>query len=156
MAEKKITKTFQYDTPSDLVMAYLSEVSQFLNCCQFSCDSSKGETYKIKSGMGCSCAIGSTWYLAGFYKKSNVWYLNVGSCMLAFSACHAFMYNLPLISCWCFSSQHGITCLGFRDVWERERFLHQVDRVVRLQQDGAVRLRARGDSAHTNMQNPTE
>ena len=42
--------------------------------------------------------------------------------------------------------QHGITCVGFHDVREQERFLHQVDRVVRLQQDRAVKLRARADS----------
>ncbi len=52
--------------------------------------------------------------------------------------------------------QHGITCIGFRDAWERERFLHQVDRVVRLQQDQGIRLRARGDSDARHIEAPTE
>lgn len=42
--------------------------------------------------------------------------------------------------------QHGITCIGFRDVREKDRFLHQVDRIIKLQQDRSTRLRSRADS----------
>ena len=52
-------------------------------------------------------------------------------------------------------TQHGITCVSFSDARERDRFLHQVDRVVQLQQDKAVRVRARGDSEVKPVQSPT-
>lgn len=57
-----------------------------------------------------------------------------------------FQYDMPGELVVTYLSEHGITCVGFHDVREQERFLHQVDRVVRLQQDRAVKLRARADS----------
>ena len=52
-------------------------------------------------------------------------------------------------------TQHGITCVSFSDARERDRFLRQVDRVIRLQQDKAMRVRARGDSETKPVQSPT-
>lgn len=52
--------------------------------------------------------------------------------------------------------QHGITCIGFRDTQEKDRFLHQIDRVVKLQQERSIKLRARAESDATSKKNPTE
>lgn len=53
--------------------------------------------------------------------------------------------------------QHGITCIGFRDAHEKDRFLHQIDRIVKLHQDRAVKLRGRSESeARPPPLSPTE
>lgn len=52
--------------------------------------------------------------------------------------------------------QHGITCIGFKDTQEKDRFLHQIDRVVRLQQERSIKLRVRAESEATAKKNPTE
>ena len=53
--------------------------------------------------------------------------------------------------------QHGLTCIGFRDTREKDRFLHQIDRIVKLHQDRAVKLRGRSDSgARPLPTSPTE
>ena len=55
------------------------------------------------------------------------------------------------------SAQHGITCIDFRDTQEKDRFVHQIDRVVKLQQERSVRLRGRADSGNnTAKRKPTE
>lgn len=44
------------------------------------------------------------------------------------------------------SMQHGITCVGFRDAEEQSVFLRHLDRIVQLQQERAIKLRARNGS----------
>ena len=40
--------------------------------------------------------------------------------------------SLPLsLFPWCQYLQHGITCIGFRDKEEKEKFCHQLERAVR-------------------------
>lgn len=96
VGEKRITKAFEYDTPSELVITYLSEV--------------KG----------------------------------ADACL------HSSVYRFPP------PTQHGITCVGFHDLAERQRFIFHLDRVMKLHQDKAVRLRARVDSEARQLQKPTE
>ena len=54
------------------------------------------------------------------------------------------------------SPQHGITCIGFHDAGERQQYVCHLDRVMKLQQDKALRLRARVDSETKQLQRPTE
>lgn len=64
----------------------------------------------------------------------------------------SFSPSLPL-------SQDGITCIGFQDTQEKDRFLHQIDRVVKLQQERSLKLRDRSDSGAatgTAKRKPTE
>ena len=55
---------------------------------------------------------------------------------------------MKFLSCVCIF-QHGITCVGFRDAVEKERFCHQLDRVARWLGERAdkqkERVRERGD-----------
>ena len=39
--------------------------------------------------------------------------------------------------------QHGITCIGFRDTPERDKFCHQLDRVIRWLEEKAERQKER-------------
>ena len=43
-------------------------------------------------------------------------------------------------------SQHGITCVGFRDVEEQTAFLRHLDRIVQLQHERAVKVRDKNTS----------
>ncbi|XP_064393588.1 uncharacterized protein LOC135341052 [Halichondria panicea] len=68
-----------------------------------------------------------------------------------------FQYDLPGDLVMTYLSEHGITCIGFRDTREKDRFLHQIDRIVKLHQDRAVKLRGRSESdARPPPSNPTE
>lgn len=52
--------------------------------------------------------------------------------------------------------QQGITCIGFRDTQEKDRFLHQIDRVVKLEQERSIKLRGRKDSEAAAKQKPNQ
>lgn len=52
--------------------------------------------------------------------------------------------------------QQGITCIGFRDVQEKDKFLHQIDRVVKLEQERSIKLRGRKDSEAAAKQKPNQ
>ena len=61
-----------------------------------------------------------------------------------------------VIACCSCDMQQGITCIGFRDVQEKDRFLHQIDRVVKLEQDRSIKLRGRKDSEAAAKQKPSQ
>eukprot|EP00731_Ephydatia_muelleri_P026835 Em0018g935a len=67
-----------------------------------------------------------------------------------------FEYDTPSELVITYLSEHGITCVGFHDIAERQRFIFHLDRVMKLQQDKALRLRARVDSETRQPQKPTE
>ena len=81
------------------------------------------------------------------------------SCINAFYLHSCVADNVSLSLCVMFvyvCMQHGITCIGFRDTQEKDRFLHQIDRLVRLQQDRSMKLRDRAASEATNKKKATE
>lgn len=67
-----------------------------------------------------------------------------------------FEYDTPSELVITYLSEHGITCVGFHDATERQHFVFHLDRVIKLQQDKALRLRARVDSETKHPQKPTE
>lgn len=54
-----------------------------------------------------------------YIKYSTTWVFHTHLTIL----CDYIPHSLPL--------QHGITCIGFRDKGEKERFCHQLERVIR-------------------------
>lgn len=58
-----------------------------------------------------------------------------------------FEYDMPSDIVMTFLSEHGITCLGFRDLEERNIFVRHVDRIVQMQQERKVKVRKHSSSS---------
>ena len=65
----------------------------------------------------------------------------VGHIVLSLPFTTAIKVMISVIECPIVSPlQFGVTCIGFRDTQEKDRFLHQVDRLVYLQQQRSIKL----------------
>jgi hypothetical protein len=72
-----------------------------------------------------------------------------------------FEYDMPSELVMTFLSEHGITCIGFKDDADKEMFLRHLNRIIQLQQEKSIRSKVTDipssfDGEETEIKSPTE